>query len=215
MSESAIAAALAQPDPATLERLERYAALLRDCNQRINLVSRKDIDNLEARHLAPCVLPARFLTLAPGARVLDVGTGGGLPGLVLAVLYPHVEFLLVDAVAKKVAAVQEMAEALELPNVQTDQLRVQHLRKGFDFVVGRAVTNLADFLDWTLPRVKPDKGLHSLANGVLYWKGGDLEPELAERGRQPAQLWKFEALLPGLGLDGKYIAYFPANNVRT
>ncbi len=214
MPDPAIAAALAQPDPAARERLERYAALLRECNERVNLVSRKDIENLEGRHLAPCVLPTHFLTMAPGARVLDVGTGGGLPGLALAILYPEVEFLLVDAVGKKVAAVREMAEALELQNVQTDQIRVQNLRKGFDFVVGRAVTNLADFLEWTLPRIKPDKGLHSLANGVLYWKGGDLEPELAERGLAPARLWKFEDFLPGAGLDGKYIAYFAASNVR-
>ncbi|MGF1484376.1 MAG: 16S rRNA (guanine(527)-N(7))-methyltransferase RsmG [Opitutales bacterium] len=214
MTESAMARFFPQLQPAQIERLDAYAGLLREWNERINLVSRKDIENVEARHIAPSLLPVAFLQIASGARILDVGTGGGLPGIPLAIAYPEVDFLLVDAVGKKVAAVQEMADALGLTNLQTDKLRVQRLRKGFDFVVGRAVTKLPDFLDWTLPRIKPDKSAHSLANGVLYWKGGELEPALAEQNRSPAKIWQLTEFIDDPELVGKYVAHFPANNVR-
>lgn len=168
-------------DEAQRERLAALGALYREWNARINVISRKDIDRFFTHHVAHSLAMARVFRPEPGARILDVGTGGGFPGMPLAILFPEVRFTLCDSIGKKIKVVQAVAEALGLSNVEGVWGRAESLtdRPPFDFVVSRAVTRMAPFLDWVRPLMAMDQR-HGLANGVLYLKGGDLEAELAE-----------------------------------
>ncbi|MGN0834831.1 MAG: 16S rRNA (guanine(527)-N(7))-methyltransferase RsmG [Candidatus Spyradosoma sp.] len=194
------------------EKIEAMAALHREWNAKINLVSRKDIDNLEWHHYAPCLAAGTFLRLMAGARVIDVGTGGGFPGLLLAVLFPQAHFTLMDSVAKKILVVSDVAEKLGLKNVETRVGRVEKLGKHFDFVTGRAVTNLPAFFGLVKKLIAPGKK-HSLANGVLYWKGGELAPENDALGVEPAKIVELESLLGDAYFSGKYILHYPYTDV--
>lgn len=196
----------------THEKLAGYAALMREWNAKINLVSRKDIDAIEIQHLAPCVAITRHLKLMTGARVLDVGTGGGLPGLVMAICYPQASFLLVDSIGKKIRVVEDIAQRLELKNVEARHCRVESINREFDFVTGRAVTALPAFVGWI--RNRPRKGSkHSLENGLLYWKGGPIDDDLAQMKIQPTHLWPLNELLPGGDYPEKYIVHFRAQDL--
>lgn len=169
--------------------LERFADGLRDWNSRVNLVSRKDIDNLEERHLLHSLSVARIWE--PGVRisVADVGTGGGLPGVPLAILFPDCRFTLVDFVGKKAAAVADLVRRLKLKNVRVIADRAENLNPNFDVVLGRAVSKLPPFLDCTLPLLKP-AGEGDQIGGVYYFKGTHYREELAEHPVQPANIWE-------------------------
>jgi len=193
-------------------RLEAWAALLRAWNARVNLISRREIDRLEERHLAPCLAATQFLRLMPGARVLDAGTGGGLPGLPLAICYPEASFALADSVGKKIGAVRDMAERLELKNVRAVQTRVEDMSRAFDFVTGRAVKNLPEFLGWVAPRVRRGRR-HNPANGVLYWKGGDWETEIARTGIRPRRVVDLETELNDPAFAEKHILHVDARDL--
>lgn len=190
------------------KKIAAMAALHREWNAKINLVSRKDIDNLEWHHYAPCLAAGTFLKLMNGARVLDAGTGGGFPGLLLAVLFPQARFTLADSVAKKIRVVADIAERLALRNVEARVGRVETLGRHFDFVTGRAVTNLPAFFGFVKKLIAPGKK-HSLANGVLYWKGGELAPESEALGVVPAKTVELEKLLGDAYFSGKYILHYP------
>ena len=166
------------------EQLTRMAALHREWNAKINLISRKDIDNLEWHHYAPCMAAVKFLKLMDGARVIDVGCGGGFPGLILAVLYPECRFTLVDSVGKKILVVKDIVERMKLRNVEVINARVETITKEYDFVTGRAVTALPAFVQLTKGLIR--KGAkHSHDNGLLYWKGGPLAQEKEAMGVNP------------------------------
>ncbi len=190
------------------EKIEAMAALHREWNAKINLVSRKDIDNLERHHYAPCLAAGTFLKLMSGARVIDVGTGGGFPGLLLAVLFPQAHFTLTDSVAKKIRVVADIAERLALKNVEPRVARAEKISRHFDFVTGRAVTNLPAFFGFVKKLIQPGKK-HSLANGVLYWKGGEIAPETEALGVAPAKTVELEKLLGDEYFAGKYILHYP------
>ena len=153
----------------------------RNWNERLNLVARSDMDNLTERHILHSLGIARVVEFAPGSSVLDVGTGGGLPGLPLAILFPEVKFHLVDSIGKKIKAVQDMAETLRLTNVTAEQIRAEQLSAKYDYIVSRAVARLATFHTWIAHRYKPraEAAPHS---GLYYLKGGDLTEEIAESG---------------------------------
>lgn len=192
--------------------LDAWAVLLREWNEKVNLVSRKDIDQLETRHLAPCLAITNHLKLMHGARVLDIGTGGGLPGLPMAICYPQAHFTLVDSTGKKIAVVRDIAARLGLKNVEAHQLRAESMRKEYDFVTGRAVKSLPEFFGWLRGRVR--KGArHSMANGVLYWKGGAFESETEELGIRPRQVIDIGAELNEDLLREKYILHFDARDL--
>ena len=146
-------------------------------NSRINVISRKDIDHLYERHVLHSLSIARVINFAPGARVLDVGTGGGFPGVPLAILFPETNFHLIDSIGKKLNVIQAVAGALQLQNVTTQHIRAEQLTDKYDFVVSRAVTSISAFLPWMRNKFLQRK-LHTLPNGIFFLKGGDLTEEL-------------------------------------
>jgi 16S rRNA (guanine527-N7)-methyltransferase len=148
-------------------------------NERINVISRKDVDNLYVNHVLHSLGIAKALTFLPGTQVLDVGTGGGFPGIPLAILFPDTQFHLVDSIGKKIIVVTAVAEALQLTNVKAEQIRAEQLKTRYDFVVSRAVTRMKEFYCWVHPKIKRESR-HPLDNGILYLKGGELEEEMNE-----------------------------------
>ncbi len=148
-------------------------------NSQINVISRKDIEELYVRHVLHSLGIAKVINFAPGTDVLDVGTGGGFPGIPLAILYPETNFYLVDSIGKKIKVVNAVAGALQLPNVKAEQVRAEQIDMKFDFVVSRAVTRLKPFYQWVKGKFKK-ASINELPNGILYLKGGDLKEELNE-----------------------------------
>ncbi len=159
------------------KQFAKLEPLYKEWNARINVVSRKDIDELYTRHVLHSLGIAKVQPFAPGSHVLDVGTGGGFPGIPLAILFPETKFYLIDVIAKKIKVVNEVANGLGLKNVKAEQMRAENVKGEFDFIVSRAVTNMPDFVKWVRGKVKKEQN-HELANGILYLKGGDLTEEL-------------------------------------
>ncbi|MBS1558037.1 MAG: 16S rRNA (guanine(527)-N(7))-methyltransferase RsmG [Bacteroidetes bacterium] len=155
------------------------AELYREWNEKINVISRKDIENIYINHVLHSLGIAKVISFNPGARVMDVGTGGGFPGIPLAILFPETEFHLIDSIGKKITVVKEVAAALQLKNVQAQQIRAEQVKQKFDFIVSRAVTRMKEFYGWTHRSIKPTS-THLLDNGILYLKGGELEDEMNE-----------------------------------
>ena len=161
-----------------LQQLEALQGLYTHWNAQINVVSRKDIEELPLRHVLHSLAIAKVQSFNAGAEVLDVGTGGGFPGIPLAILFPKVQFTLVDSIRKKIKVVNEVATALDLENVKAMAMRAEEVEGQFDFIVSRAVTRMDRFVPWVKGKVKK-KSAHELSNGILYLKGGDLAEELA------------------------------------
>ena len=192
--------------------LENWSNLVRDWNNKINLISRKDIDDLEERHLAHCLAITNHLSLIKGARVMDVGTGGGFPGIIMAICYPQAHFTLIDSIGKKIAAVQDLADQLGLKNVEARQCRAESINKQFDFITGRAVKNLPEYFSWIKGNLRRGQR-NSIPNGVLYWKGGELEPELDAIGIRPRKQVDLQEELGDGYFKQKYILHFDARDV--
>ncbi|SRX74905.1 16S rRNA (guanine(527)-N(7))-methyltransferase RsmG [Aequorivita antarctica] len=151
--------------------------LYEDWNLKINVVSRKDIDELYLRHVLHSLGIAKIQPFLPGSKILDVGTGGGFPGIPLAILYPEVQFHLVDSIGKKIKVVEEVVEGLQLKNVKATNARVEDVSGKYDFIVSRAVAQMETFVHWVNDKIAK-KSLHERKNGILYLKGGDLTEEL-------------------------------------
>ena len=152
--------------------------LYKDWNLKINVVSRKDIDELYLRHVLHSLGIAKVQQFLPGSSILDVGTGGGFPGIPLAILHPETNFHLVDSIGKKIKVVNEVMEGLKLKNVHTTNARVEEVPGHYDFIVSRAVAAMPTFVHWTTGKIAKESN-HELKNGILYLKGGDLSEELA------------------------------------
>ncbi len=162
-----------------ISQFQKLGELYQDWNSKINIISRKDIDQLYINHVLHSLAIAKIQNFKAGATVLDVGTGGGFPGIPLAILFPETNFFLIDVILKKINVVNAVADSLDLKNVTAKQLRAENVTEKFDFVVSRAVTNMVDFVQWTRNNVKQNNN-HTLKNGILYLKGGDLTDELKD-----------------------------------
>ena len=162
-----------------LQQFQQLETLYHDWNSKINVISRKDIDELYLKHVLHSLAIAKIQKFEPGTYVLDVGTGGGFPGIPLAILFPETRFYLIDVILKKINVVKAVAEALKLQNVKAEQIRAENVKGDFDFIVSRAVTNMPDFVSWIKDKIKK-QNKHELANGILYLKGGDLTEELKD-----------------------------------
>ena len=158
-------------------QFQKLQSLYEDWNAKINVISRKDIDELYTRHVLHSLGIAKIIEFRPGSKIMDVGTGGGFPGIPLAILFPEVDFYLIDVIAKKIKVVNEVAAGLGLKNVKAEQKRAELVKQEFDFIVSRAVTNMPDFVSWVDDKVAKKQN-HELANGIFYLKGGDLTEEL-------------------------------------
>lgn len=155
----------------------RLGDLYREWNQQINVISRKDIDHLYERHVLHSLAIHRFLPFQPGSRILDIGTGGGFPGIPLAIMQPDVQFVLVDSIGKKIKVVQGVVDALGLRNVTARHERAERTSGSFDFAVSRAVAPLPELIGWSRPQISRTH-LNALPNGLICLKGGDLKEEL-------------------------------------
>ena len=165
-----------------LDQFRQLQVLYSDWNEKINVISRKDIDNLYLNHVLHSLGIAKVIYFKPGAAVLDVGTGGGFPGIPLAILFPETQFRLVDSIGKKIKVVNAVASSLGLKNVVGEHIRAEEVKGKYDFVVSRAVTSMKEFYGWVYNKFKKED-LHLLGNGILYLKGGDLTEEMAELGK--------------------------------
>ncbi|MGI0107779.1 16S rRNA (guanine(527)-N(7))-methyltransferase RsmG [Salinimicrobium sp. WS361] len=160
-------------------KFSKLQELYQDWNLKINVVSRKDIDELYLRHVLHSLGIAKVQEFLPGTSILDVGTGGGFPGIPLAILHPETNFHLVDSIGKKIKVVNEVVEGLGLKNVHTTNARVEEVPGHYDFIVSRAVAAMPTFVHWTTGKIAK-QSKHELKNGILYLKGGDLSEELAD-----------------------------------
>ncbi|QLG44347.1 16S rRNA (guanine(527)-N(7))-methyltransferase RsmG [Costertonia aggregata] len=161
------------------EQFQQLEELYKDWNLKINVVSRKDIDELYLRHVLHSLGIAKIQQFKPNTSVLDVGTGGGFPGVPLAILFPRTQFTLVDSIGKKIKVVTEVVEGLGLTNVIAINGRVETVEQQFDFIVSRAVAVMPTFVRWIKGKIKKES-IHERRNGILYLKGGDLTEELAD-----------------------------------
>lgn len=192
--------------------LKAWAVLLREWNEKINLISRKDIEHLEARHLSHCLAITNHLKLMQGTRIMDVGTGGGFPGILMAICYPQAHFTLIDSIGKKIAVVKDLAEKLGLKNVEARQCRAEEIKKEFDFITGRAVKNLPEYFSWIRGNLRRGER-NSIPNGVLYWKGGELEDEFEALGIRPRKTISLQETFSDSYFEQKYILHFDARDV--
>ncbi|MBL0013790.1 MAG: 16S rRNA (guanine(527)-N(7))-methyltransferase RsmG [Flavobacterium sp.] len=162
-----------------IAQFRKLEALYLDWNAKINVISRKDIDQLYVKHVLHSLAIAKIQKFEPGTYVLDVGTGGGFPGIPLAILFPETRFYLIDVILKKINVVKAVVTELGLKNVKAEQLRAENAKGDYDFIVSRAVTNMPDFFSWVKDKIKK-QNKHELKNGILYLKGGDLTEELKD-----------------------------------
>lgn len=162
-----------------VQQFEQLEELYKDWNLKINVVSRKDIDELYLRHVLHSLAIAKLISFKPGSKVMDVGTGGGFPGIPLAIMFPETNFHLVDSIAKKIKVVDEVVEGLGLTNVKTSNCRVEEVNDTYDFIVSRAVAAMPTFVHWVKDKIAK-KQKHELKNGIIYLKGGDLADELLD-----------------------------------
>ena len=160
-------------------QFQKLEELYHDWNSKINVISRKDIDELYTKHVLHSLAIAKIVKFEPESYILDVGTGGGFPGIPLAILFPETRFYLIDVILKKINVVKAVAESLELKNIKAEQIRAENVKGDYDFIVSRAVTNMQDFVTWIKDKIKKENK-HKLKNGILYLKGGDLTEELKD-----------------------------------
>jgi len=188
------------------EQFERMFELYAEWNSKINVISRKDIEFLYEKHVLHSLGIAKLVQFRKGTRILDVGTGGGFPGIPLAILFPETEFYLIDSIGKKIKVVNEISAGLGLKNVVAEQKRVEEVKEQFDFVVSRAVTSFPEFYYWT--RYKTFiTNKNQIPNGILYLKGGDLSEELKDFPR--AKIYELKTFFKEEFFETKKLVYLP------
>jgi 16S rRNA (guanine527-N7)-methyltransferase len=190
------------------QQLRQLQGLYADWNKKINVVSRKDIDALYERHVLHALGIAKVISFLPHSKILDVGTGGGFPGIPLAILFPETEFYLVDSIQKKIGVVNAVASTIGLTNIQATHQRVEQVEGKFDFVVSRAVTQMSPFVEWVQDKISSTQK-HDLVNGILALKGGDLTKELKPFPK--ATLYPLTNYFQEEFFTTKYVVHLPFN----
>ena len=188
-------------------QFEALGPLYREWNEKINVISRKDIENLYVNHVLHSLGIAKVTSFLPGSRVLDVGTGGGFPGIPLAILFPQTSFHLVDSIGKKITVVKEVSQAVGLTNVEAEQVRAEQVKEKYDFIVSRAVTQMKEFYGWVHNKVKRESK-HPIDNGILYLKGGDLDEEMNQL-RRPYRYYDLTDYFSEEFFVTKKVVYLP------
>ena len=189
-------------------QFEQLEPLYKEWNMQINVVSRKDIDELYTRHILHSLAIAKVIDFKDGSKILDVGTGGGFPGIPLAILFPKTHFFLVDSIGKKIKVVKEISQAIGLKNLEAEHKRAEEVKFKYDFIVSRAVTNLPKFNNWIKGKFNINSR-HKIKNGLLYLKGGDLTEELKEAGRK-YQLYNIPDFFEEEFFETKQVVYLKA-----
>ena len=196
---------------AQIEQFRQLEGLYKEWNEKINVISRKDIDALYEKHVLHSLAIAVLCTFDKGAQVVDIGTGGGFPGIPLAIFFPEVHFTLVDSIGKKIKVVQEVAAAIGLKNVTAIHGRVEEIKgKTFDYAVSRAVAPLGDLWKWISPLIRLGQRSDEFPNGLLCLKGGDLTKEIFESGmKRIVQAWNVHNIFPEPAFEDKFLLYVP------
>ena len=196
--------------PTQWNQFAQLEALYRDWNEKINVISRKDIDNLYERHVLHALAIYKLIQFLPKAEILDIGTGGGFPGVPLAIVMPEVSFTLIDGTRKKIKVVEEVKTALQLKNVIAKQIRAEEIKHHFDFVVCRAVASLDKLCNWSFPLIKR-KQKHALPNGLLTLKGGDITAEIkARKNREYIEQYPLADFFEEAFFETKHLIYVQA-----
>lgn len=195
--------------PIQLQQLGQLESLYSEWNEKINVISRKDIESLYEKHVLHSLAIAAICNFRPGTKVVDIGTGGGFPGIPLAIFFPEVEFLLSDSIGKKIKVVNEVASAIGLKNVTAVHSRVEDIKgRTFDFAVSRAVAPLGDLWKWVRPMLEKGRMSDEFANGLLCLKGGDLKDEIAASGLKP-HLFPVDQIFTEPSFAEKFVVYVP------
>lgn len=197
--------------PQQMQQLQMLDALYKEWNEKINVISRKDIDSLYEKHVLHSLALAALCPFDAGARIIDIGTGGGFPGIPLAIFFPDVEFLLVDSIGKKIKVVQEVAAGIGLQNVTAIHSRVEEIKgRTFDYAVSRAVAPLNDLWRWVNSKIERGQKSDELPNGLICLKGGNLTQEIADTGlKRIVQAWSVHDIFPEPSFEEKYVVYIP------
>ncbi|MEY4604737.1 MAG: hypothetical protein RIT43_2029 [Bacteroidota bacterium] len=189
------------------EQFQMLGGLYAHWNSQINVISRKDTENFYERHVLHSLAIAKTIDFAPESKILDIGTGGGFPGIPLSILYPQCHFTLIDSIGKKIKVVNEIKNTLQLQNVTAIHGRAEEVNGQFDFIVSRAVTAMPEFVKWTTGKISSSQN-HKIPNGILYLKGGDLTEEL--KSFPKARLFPIKNYFPFEFFDTKLVVYLPA-----
>lgn len=191
-----------------LDQLKALDGLYKEWNEKINVISRKDIDSLYEKHVLHSLSIAAVFAFEPGSEIIDIGTGGGFPGIPLAIFFPEVQFHLADSIAKKLKVVEAISSSIGLTNVTTQHIRAEEIKnRKFDFAISRAVAPLKDLWTWSKPLIKT-KGINDEANGLICLKGGDLNEEIQVSNTRPRMIEMIE-IFPEEYFKEKYILYVP------
>ena len=189
------------------KQFDQLGPLYKEWNDKINVVSRKDIENIYINHVLHSLGIAKVMSFKQDTEVLDIGTGGGFPGIPLAILFPETNFHLVDSIGKKISVVKEVAAALGLKNVRAEQIRAEEVKGKYDFIVSRAVTRMKEFYGWVNNKAKADSK-NDLDNGILYLKGGDLDEEMNEL-KCPYSIYNLSDYFKEEFFETKHVVYVP------
>ena len=195
--------------PEQINSLEMLSPLYHEWNEKINVISRKDIDSIYEKHVLHALAIAKMISFRPGTKILDVGTGGGFPGIPLAILFPETQFTLIDSIGKKIAVVQAISESLSLKNITAIHTRVQDVKEEFDFVVSRAVTAFPDFVAMVRKNIARQP-LNSRPNGIIYLKGGDFQEEI-QKFKTSIEVTEISNFFNEPFFETKKVIYLPIN----
>ena len=194
------------------DQFQQLGPLYNEWNEKINVISRKDMENFYAHHVLHSLGIAKVMEFEPGTKVLDIGTGGGFPGIPLAILYPKVAFHLVDSIGKKITVVKDIAKRLGLQNVEAEQVRAEELVRRYDFIISRAVTQMANFYPWVKNKFKKED-INEFPNGIFYLKGGDIDDEMEDLNISYVT-YHLEDYFSGSFFDSKKVIYMPYEGRR-